>query len=99
MLIILFTLCLCVSSEELTAIPLGLFSSEIRDSWSYTLIQNLTCQEFIPGVEESCKYYGDCCKDPMRIRERLLSGTFTCSDEGIIHSVRLPTALQWLYSP
>jgi len=89
MLIILLTLCLCVSSKEPTYIPLGLFSEEIPRLLYYMLPQDRTCQEFIPGVEESCKYYGDCCKDPMRIRERLLSGTFTCSDEAIIHSVTI----------
>ena len=30
------------------------------------------------GLPEECKYYGDCCRDPMRIREKLEPGTFSC---------------------
>ena len=27
---------------------------------------------------EHCRFYGDCCVDPMRVRERLEPGTFSC---------------------
>jgi len=36
------------------------------------------CTQFSEGTEEDCKYYGDCCNDPMRLRERLEKGTFSC---------------------
>ena len=36
------------------------------------------CQPFVRGVREECKYYGDCCQDPMRVWEQLHPQTFTC---------------------
>ena len=36
------------------------------------------CKPFIRGVREECKYYGDCCQDPMRVWEQLHPQTFTC---------------------
>lgn len=43
-----------------------------RDSYQYG------CTPFNRSTEESCKFYGDCCVDPMRLRERLEPGTFSC---------------------
>ena len=41
------------------------------------------------GLSEECKYYGDCCKDPMRIREKLESGTFSCQSLPSLGMLRL----------
>lgn len=77
-----FILWVAVRTQELTSIVVGLFSPEIP-WWEYKLAENVTCQPFIPTVNETCKYYGDCCNDPMRIHERLVTGTFTCTNEGM----------------
>ena len=65
---------------------LGLYSREnINQSLTVFKRDNYQhgCVEFpsapnIEGLSEECKYYGDCCKDPMRIREKLEPGTFSC---------------------
>lgn len=36
------------------------------------------CKRFERGVTEECKYYGDCCQDPMRVWEQLDRDTFSC---------------------
>jgi len=38
-----------------------------------------TCEHFLQEWTEECKYYGSCCNDPMRLREKLKSGTFRCT--------------------
>ena len=40
-----------------------------KQCYSYTAGDNST---------EHCRFYGDCCVDPMRVRERLEPGTFSC---------------------
>ena len=38
------------------------------------------CYSYAAGDNstEHCRFYGDCCVDPMRVRERLEPGTFSC---------------------
>jgi len=42
-----------------------------------TLVEQ--CTEFKALRYEECKYYGSCCSDPIRLREKLKPGTFTCT--------------------
>ena len=35
------------------------------------------CQK-ITSPNAECRFYGECCGDPVRIRERLEPGTFSC---------------------
>ena len=60
---------------------LGLFSG-LHLNQTLTIFERDSYQDncTIPfeDVQEECKYYGDCCTDPMRIREKLEPGTFSC---------------------
>ena len=65
---------------------LGLFSEENtnqnftvfkRDNFQHSCVTFPSAPNH-EGLSEECKYYGDCCKDPMRIREKLEPGTFAC---------------------
>ncbi|XP_067947983.1 uncharacterized protein [Watersipora subatra] len=40
------------------------------------------CEELSDSVGEQCKFYGECCGDPVRIRERLEPSVFRCKDFG-----------------
>ena len=65
---------------------LGLYGKDInnktftvfkRDNFQYGCTKFPTAPN-TEGLPENCKYYGDCCTDPMRIREKLEPGTFSC---------------------
>ena len=63
---------------------LGLYSDSSTKNLTVFQRDNFqhSCVEFpspnTRGLSEECKYYGDCCTDPMRIREKLEPGTFSC---------------------
>ena len=48
-----------------------------RDNFQHGCVQFPSAPNH-EGLPEECKYYGDCCRDPMRIREKLEPGTFSC---------------------
>ena len=76
-----------VTENPTLELPLGLLTENSHQFSDSTLpYQLLTipqdywgCQPFIKGVKEECKYYGDCCQDPMRVWEQLHPQTFTCT--------------------
>ncbi|XP_067948532.1 uncharacterized protein [Watersipora subatra] len=41
-----------------------------------------SCQRIYGDYGEACKFYGECCQDPVRIREQLAPGTFECQNVG-----------------
>lgn len=43
---------------------------------------NVGCETIDKSPNEECKYYGECCGDPVRIRERLEPGTYQCLNIG-----------------
>lgn len=63
----------------------GILNDPPRTINNITLTQsNCGCRLFVPQISEECKYYGDCCADPMRVRERLEPGTFSCIPSPIL---------------
>ena len=60
--------------NEKTNLTLTVFQ---RDNFQYGCVQFPSAPNH-EGLSEECKYYGDCCRDPMRIREKLEPGTFSC---------------------
>lgn len=63
-------------------LPLGLLTDADWQADSSTLLSIPSllwgCKRFERGVAEECKYYGDCCQDPMRVWEQLERDTFSC---------------------
>lgn len=64
------------------ALYLGLYkpnNTEQLTSFKMDLVQR-RCYDYKAGdnTTEHCRLYGDCCVDPMRMREKLELGTFSC---------------------
>ena len=62
----------------LSSLYLGLYS-DFRPTNLYELMRD-NHQQFCHNYSSTqhCRFYGDCCVDPMRVRERLEPGTFSC---------------------
>ncbi|KAF6039654.1 hypothetical protein EB796_002034 [Bugula neritina] len=55
----------------------------VVDNITYT-VSGANCDSLhITSQTEECKYYGECCGDVVRVRERLEPGTFQCMDVGL----------------
>jgi len=50
------------------------------------------CESFRYQHDEKCKYYGSCCEDPMRLREKLARGTFRCVTLNTTHEIKSKSA-------
>ena len=55
-----------------------------------TMVKTLNgdCEWFRDQHDEKCKYYGSCCEDPMRLREKLARGTFRCMTLNTTHEIK-----------
>jgi len=70
-----------LDSVESLEINIGIFSKNLTNGNLTTIFYNEKgwfCNSFSFGREEACKYYGECCGDVVRIRERLEHGTYQC---------------------
>jgi len=70
-----------LDNVESLEINIGMFSKNWTNGSLTTITYNETggfCILFGSYRVEECKYYGECCGDVVRIRERLEHGTYQC---------------------
>jgi len=74
-----------LGNVELLELNIGMFSKNWTNGSMKTITYNEDdgfCNGFYIGEAEACKYYGECCGDVVRIRERLGHGTYQCMNIG-----------------
>ena len=57
------------------------------------------CAVFTEQDDEKCKFYGSCCVDPMRLREKLARGTFSCVTLNTTHEIKSKSAYGHFIQP
>lgn len=83
MLMLYVGICYAEQPETLTLEVGGLNGENpaIQMVYSHN-VNKAKCDTITDSTDDECKYYGECCGDPVRIRERLEPGTFECMNIG-----------------